>query len=245
MKAGNDGGPKVLDLFSGIGGFALAFEAAGFQTIAFSEIEPYPCKILAQHWPQVPNLGGVRGINGEDYRGTVDVVCGGFPCQPHSLSGKRLAEKDPRDLWPEMVRIIAGCRPSWVLAENVPGLSDGFLDGVCADLEGIGYSVLPVEVPACAVGAPHQRYRLWLVAHSESLDGEIGMDVHHEFQESKQPRGHESMSGLWVEPPPGPTRVVDGVPREPHRIKTLGNSIVPAVCYPFALWIYNALKATK
>ncbi len=195
--------PKVLDLFSGIGGFALAFEAAGFETAAFSEIEPYPCKILAQHWPNVPNLGDVRGIDGDKYRGTVDVVCGGFPCQPHSSAGLRLGKSDPRNLWPEMARIVAGCRPDWVLAENVPGLSDGFLDGVCADLEGLDYTVLPVEVPAYAVGGPHLGYRLWILAKANRLDVE-GLAVQREHAGPVRSGGDSSFNEIWMEAPPRP-----------------------------------------
>lgn len=235
--------PKVLDLFSGIGGFALAFEAAGFETIAFSEIEPYPCKILAQHWPNVPNLGDVKGIDGERYRGTVDVICGGFPCQPHSLAGKRLAEEDSRDLWPEMVRIIAGCRPSWVLAENVPGLSDGFLDDVCADLESLDYSVLPIEIPACAAGAPQISNRLWILAKANRINGAARMELHSEHKRPVLASPDGSVSSVWLEAPPDRSRVDYGVSDWVDRVKGCGNSIVPAVAYPFALWIRSQLEA--
>lgn len=235
---------RVLDLFSGIGGFALAFEAAGFQTAAFAEIEPYPCKILAQHWPDVPNLGDVRGINGEDFRGAVDVVCGGFPCQPHSSAGLRRAEADPRDLWPEMARIIAGSRPAWVLAENVPGLSDGFLDGIYSDLENLEYSVLPVEVPACAIGAPQVGYRLWILAKANRLNVE-GVAVQREHAGQVLRAGDSPLHGVWMEAPPEPLGLDHGVSEWSREAKAYGNSIVPALAYPFALWIASQLTAKR
>ncbi len=236
------GAPKVLDLFSGIGGFALAFEAAGFETVAFSEIEPYPCKVLAQHWPSVPNLGDVRGINGEDFAG-VDVVCGGFPCQPHSSAGLRLGEADPRNLWPEMARIIAGAKPAFVLAENVPALSDEFLDKVSAELEGLGYSILPVEVPASAAGAPCIGNRLWILAAANRLDGAPWLAVQREDEGQVFEGADVEMHRLWLEAPPAPTDLDYGDPNLPYRATAIGNGIVPAVAYPFAQWIYRELTA--
>jgi DNA (cytosine-5)-methyltransferase 1 len=234
---------KVLDLFSGIGGFALAFEAAGFQTVAFAEIEPYPCKVLAQHWPEVPNLGDVRGIDGRDFAG-VDVVCGGFPCQPHSSAGLKLGEADPRNLWPEMARIISECRPAFVLAENVPGLSDGFLDGVCADLESLDYSILPIEVPACAVGAPHLGYRLWILAQANSLHAE-GVAVQREDAGQIFRADNSPLYGVWLEAPPKPLGLDHGVPEWSCEAKGYGNSIAPALAYPFAVWVASQLEAAQ
>lgn len=159
--------PRVLDLFSGIGGFALAFEAAGFQTHAFAEIEPYPCKVLAQHWPDIPNLGDVKGINGEDFRGTVDVVCGGFPCQDISTAGKGAGIHGERSgLWFEMLRIIRGSRPAFCLLENVPALRSRGADDVLAGLEEAGYTARPFVVGAVHAGAPHRRQRVWIVAYA-------------------------------------------------------------------------------
>lgn len=237
------GAPKVLDLFSGIGGFALAFEAAGFETVAFAEIEPYPCKVLAQHWPSVPNLGDVRAINGEDFRGSVDVVCGGFPCQPHSSAGLRLGEADPRNLWPEMARIVAGCRPAWILAENVPGLSDEFLDRVCTDLENLGYSILPVEVPASAVNAPQVSNRLWILAKANALNGAEWVGVHSEHERQVREGNNQSLPDLWLEAPPGPSELDHGISDLPCEVAAYGNSIAPAVAHLFAQWIYRELMA--
>jgi DNA (cytosine-5)-methyltransferase 1 len=153
-----------LDLFSGIGGFALSAQAAGYQTIGFSEIEPYACKVLKRHWPDVPNFGDIRNVRNV----RADLVTGGFPCQPFSVAGKRGGSKDDRHLWPEMCRVIAETRPVWVLGENVPGIINMELDSVLSDLENLGYTAWPLVIPACAVDARHRRDRVWIVAHSES-----------------------------------------------------------------------------
>jgi len=153
-----------LDLFSGIGGFALAAQSTGWQTIGFSEIEPYACKILKQHWPDVPNYGDIRNVHGI----RADLVTGGFPCQPFSNAGKRRGAQDDRSLWPEMLRIIEETRPRWMLGENVPGIVSLELDRMLADLENIGYSAWPIAIPACAVDARHKRERIWIVANSDS-----------------------------------------------------------------------------
>lgn len=153
----------VLDLFSGIGGFSLGLERAGMRTVAFCEIDPYCRAVLARHWPGVPCHDDIRTI---PRVGDIDLVCGGFPCQPFSVAGKRKAHKDDRHLWPEMRRVIALERPAWVIGENVPGLVTVGLDDVLLDLESLGYATRTFDIPACAVGAPHKRSRLWIVAHT-------------------------------------------------------------------------------
>ena len=159
---------RVLDLFSGIGGFSLGLErTGGFRTVAFCEIDPYCRAVLRKHWPDVPCHDDIRALRGE--RGMADVVCGGFPCQPFSIAGKRRGKADDRHLWPEMARVISEVRPAWVIGENVTGLIGMALDGVLSDLEGMGYALWPVVLPACAVDAPHRRDRLWIVAHAEEL----------------------------------------------------------------------------
>ena len=163
-------GRTHLDLFSGIGGFALAAQAAGYSTIGFSEIEPYACKILKRHWPAVPNYGDIRNVRGV----RADLITGGFPCQPFSLAGKRLGAADDRHRWPEMCRVVGEARPTWVLGENVPGIVKVALDQVCTDLEALGYTVQPVALPACAVDAPHQRQRVWILAHARRIGRERG-----------------------------------------------------------------------
>ena len=160
--------PKHLDLFSGIGGFALGAQAVGFETIGFSEIDPYASAVLKKHWPDIPNYGDVRTVPAVG----CDLITGGFPCQPFSCAGKRRGAADDRFLWPAMLDVIQRCRPAWVLGENVAGLIDMELDRCFADLENAGYEVQPLIIPACAVDARHRRYRVWIVAHRD----QIGLD---------------------------------------------------------------------
>ena len=160
----------TLDLFAGIGGFALGLEATGFfRTTCFVEKEPYCQAVLRHHWPDVPVLGDIRDVRREDLPDpNPGLICGGFPCQPFSHAGKQRAQDDPRHLWPEMFRLIRECRPDWVIGENVTGLIKLGLDEVLSDLEGEGYATRTFNIPACAVGAPHIRQRLWVVAHAHS-----------------------------------------------------------------------------
>lgn len=156
---------KVLDLFSGIGGFSLGLErTGGFVTVAFCEIEDFPRKILSKHWPNVPCFDDVRTL---EYDGSVDVICGGYPCQPFSVAGNRKGKEDDRHLWPAMFSLIKKHRPAWVIGENVAGHVSMGLDDVLADLEGEGYECRPFIIPACAVGANHRRDRLWIIGHSK------------------------------------------------------------------------------
>lgn len=186
---------NVLDLFSGIGGFALGLERAGFHTSAFCEIEPYCRAVLRKHWPETPIYDDVRALTASTLSRDgieVDVICGGFPCQPWSLAGQRKGRDDDRDLWPEMLRIIRDCSPRWVIGENVPGLDDKrfmALDGVLSDLENAGYEARPFEIPACAVDAPHKRARLFIVANasSERRQQDAGSASRHE--ETNEGRG--------------------------------------------------------
>ena len=129
---------RHLDLCSGIGGFSLASHWLGWETVAFSEIEEYACKILKRHWPDVPNLGDLREVNSQHGWPRADIITGGFPCQPWSVSGKQRGTEDERHLWPSMCETIAQVRPSWVVCENVYGLVRLGLDQVQHDLEGIG-----------------------------------------------------------------------------------------------------------
>jgi DNA (cytosine-5)-methyltransferase 1 len=154
-----------VDLFSGIGGFALAVRWAGVQTIAFAEIDDYASKVLAKNFPGVMNYGDIRNIPDGL---SAWLVTGGFPCQPFSVAGKRGGAGDDRWLWPAMAEVIERVRPAWVLAENVPGIVKMELDTVLSDLERIQYTAWPVIVPACAVDAQHRRERVWIVAHADS-----------------------------------------------------------------------------
>jgi DNA (cytosine-5)-methyltransferase 1 len=165
---------RVLDLFSGIGGFSLGLErTGGFETVAFCEIEDFPRRVLAKHWPNVPIHRDVRKLTGGDV-GPVDVICGGYPCQPFSTAGKRRGKEDDRHLWPEFSRLVAELRPSWVIGENVAGHVSMGLDDVLSDLERQGYACRTFVVPACAVGAIHRRDRTWVVANAISERPDTG-----------------------------------------------------------------------
>jgi DNA (cytosine-5)-methyltransferase 1 len=158
----------VLDLFSGIGGFSLGLETAGpFRTVAFCEQEPFPQAVLRKHWPGVPIYDDVRTIP-TDELGRIDLVCGGFPCQPWSQAGQQRGAEDDRDLWPAMASLIEKLRPQWIIGENVRGFVNEpmGLQRSLSDLESIGYQAVPFIIPACAVDAPHRRDRVWIVAHS-------------------------------------------------------------------------------
>ena len=160
---------RALDLFSGIGGFALAGESVGIETAAFCEIEPFAVNVLQKRFPGVPVFPDVRELGGDSVGG-IDIVCGGFPCQDLSVAGKRAGLAGERSgLWYEMLRIIAGVRPHYVLAENVRGAVNLALDTVQAGMEAEGYKVWPYLVPAAAFGAPHQRERLFVVGVREDV----------------------------------------------------------------------------
>ena len=160
---------KILDLFSGIGGFSLGLESTGhFETAAFCEIEPYCQKVLKKHWPDVPIFDDIRQLKGTDI-GTIDIITGGYPCQPFSVAGKQKAEQDPRHLWPEYFRLIKELRPTWVIGENVSGHIKLGLDSVLEDLASEGYSTRTFSISASSIGANHKRERVWTVANSSSI----------------------------------------------------------------------------
>jgi DNA (cytosine-5)-methyltransferase 1 len=163
---------KVLDLFAGIGGFSLGLERAGMETVAFCEIDKFCQKVLKKHWPDVPIHEDITKLDGKQYAGTIDVICGGYPCQPFSVAGKQKGSKDARHLWPEMFRIIKDAKPRWVIAENVEGHVKLGLDAVLDDLESEGYTCWTFIIPACAVAAPHQRNRIWIIANPKH-DGQL------------------------------------------------------------------------
>ena len=249
-----------IDLFSGIGGFAVAAGWAGYSTGVFCESDPYCCKVLKRHWPDVPIIPDIREFDGSKWRGA-DLLTGGFPCQPFSVCGEQRGEEDDRALWKEMFRVIKEARPDFVLAENVAGLIQLGLDSVLLDLASEGYSCGTIIIPACAVNAPHRRSRCWIMAHATSAefhnkgqrekqrDGVIGSgedvaDSNHfnvqgerpnsdpkgrQGQDERQP-GLCSGEAQWdTEPNVG--RVAHGIPSRIHRLKALGNAIVPQVAY--------------
>jgi len=294
-----------LDLFSGIGGFALAAKWNGYRTVGFCDNEPYAQAVLKKHWPEVPCHKDIREVRGELYAG-VTLLTGGFPCQPFSNAGKQRGKNDDRYLWPEMLRVIREARPTWIIGENVAGIVNMELDQVCADLEGQGYEVEPIIVPACAVDAPHRRDRIWIVAHSklhgnqrteQGINAEadclaegfgtkncstwesIGTskqqrreteqrhdDVADSVKQGREGRVHrredserESVDGysgcggtthgqsgeaIWLaEPNVG--RVANGIPNRSHRLKGLGNAIVPQVASEIIRCINKIMEDNK
>ena len=159
---------KILDLFSGIGGFSLGLEATGgFETAAFCDIDPYCRSVLKKHWPNVPIFEDIRKLKGTDI-GTVDIITGGYPCQPFSVAGKQKGVEDKRHLWPEYFRLIKECRPTWVIGENVSGHIKLGLDSVIEDLESEGYATRTFSISASSIGANHKRERIWIVANSHN-----------------------------------------------------------------------------
>lgn len=172
---------RVLDLFSGIGGFSLGLERAGMKTAAFCEIEPYCRAVLAKHWPGVPIYEDIRTLSADVLERdgiAVDAICGGFPCQDLSHAGKRAGlESERSGLWGEYRRLISEIRPSFVIVENVPGLLSLGMGTVLGDLSALGYDAVWDCVPASAVGAPHRRDRVWIVAHARSEQHEGSRDA--------------------------------------------------------------------
>lgn len=166
-----------LSLFSGIGGLDLAAEWAGFKTVGQCEWADYPTKVLEKHWPGVPRWRDIRTLTKESFYEqtglrTVDIVSGGFPCQPFSVAGKHGGKDDDRYLWPEMLRVIRELQPSWAIGENVTGIINMALDTVLSDLENEGYATQAFVVPACGVDAPHRRNRVCILAnHTGERDG--------------------------------------------------------------------------
>lgn len=186
-------------LFSGIGGFDLAAWWLGWENIFNVEIDPFCRQVLKTHFPLAAQFDDIKKFNGRRYYGAIDIISGGFPCQPFSLAGQRRGREDDRYLWPEMLRVIGEVRPTWVVGENVaeilslvqPGVPidlamqtyfgkenqeiitehEFIVETICKDFERIGYSIQPFLIPACGAGAPHRRNRVWFIAYSESHDG--------------------------------------------------------------------------
>jgi DNA (cytosine-5)-methyltransferase 1 len=160
-----------LDLFSGIGGFSLGLEATGeFETVAFCDYDPFCQKVLRKHWENVPIYGDIKELTYEKLKANginnIDIITGGYPCQPFSVAGNKKGEQDPRHLWPEYFRLVQECRPTWVIGENVGGHIKLGLDTVLSDLESEGYSARTFSISASSIGANHKRERVWIVANS-------------------------------------------------------------------------------
>ena len=227
-----------LDLFSGIGGFAIAAQACGYTTIGFCEREPYAQQILKERFGAVlaqpererleksgtqhPNLSlrsseagtssepkesksdaprlhdNIFNLDGTEYAG-VDLLTGGFPCQPFSVAGKRLGKADDRAIWPEMLRVIREAKPTWIIGENVAGIVTMELDNILSDLEGIGYAAWPLVIPACAVDARHRRDRVWIIAR-RSLGDSSSKGLSQRGRSERDTRNTEEGAGMVAEP---------------------------------------------
>ena len=276
----------VIDLFSGIGGFALGLESTGyFKTIQFVENEKWCQKILNKNFPEVPIHEDIKTYKGYD----ADVVVGGFPCQPFSIAGKGKATQDDRHLWPHMFRVIKETKPTWVIGENVRNIvsiSEGMvLEQVYLDLESEGYEVQSFIIPAAAVNAPHQRYRTWIVAYSRRTlqsraefrkenENEIAKRYANQFERSsktsefdvadtdskglQRTEQHETYKrktqtqfttakcfeerGYYWEFEPNVGRVAHGISGRVHRLKALGNSIVPQIVEEIGKALIKGMK---
>ena len=327
---------RMLDLFAGIGGFSYAGEklVGGYETVAFCEYDEHAQKVLRKHWPDTEIIGDIRELanDADRFRGMVDIITGGYPCQPFSTAGKRRGDKDDRHLWPEMLRVIKAVRPRWVIGENVAGHISMGLDTVLSDLEAAGYASRCYVIPAVAADAPHRRDRCWIVGHAigsgqrgddrrgarqKSADrradvahansaqrqrgglssgvypqhsnpnggsdgigdravadarhagvherwplddagganreqGRVGCNVLQGRTEAKEqdmadrrPEGdREKPQQFWL-PEPELGRVANGIPRRVHRLKQLGNSIVPQVAARILYAIKEADDATQ
>jgi len=241
---------RVLDLFSGIGGFSLGLErTGGFETVAFCEIEPFPRRVLAKHWPEVPCYEDVTKLTGDILARdgiAVDVITGGFPCQDLSTAGKQrgMGEGTRSGLWSEIVRLIGELQPGYVIVENVAALLSGpserrggWFGRVLGDLAECGYDAEWENIPASALGAPHRRERVWIVAYPnrnglEALnDKKILCDAARSIWEN----GHVCTSGgkgFWAKSRPLAAihmDLGDGLPEWVGDVKGAGNAVVPQI----------------
>lgn len=263
-----------LDLCTGIGGFHLAAQWAGFETLGFSEIDPYCCALLNQKWPVIKNYGDLRTADFSPLRNSIDVLSAGVPCQPASLAGKRRGKEDHRWLWPPVLDVVESVHPSWCLFENPDGiLSLDEFGGVLLRLASLGYEVRLFRVPANALGAKHRRFRTFIVANRSCQlphwSGNSRQSRWPQSPDSRQtlpypdlqrsqiplPRSQPSQlpPSLRVHRPclPPPFRLsqppicrrTHGIRNRVHRLKALGNSVVPHQAFPFFLAIYQTSQS--
>jgi len=241
---------SYIDLFSGIGGFALGAYWAGwrFDEHYYSEIDPYCCELYGRRFPDAVPLGGINGYREWNLdRG--GILTGGFPCQPHSRAGKRRGEEDDRYLWPAMLGVIQMLKPAWAIVENVAGIGDGMvLEHVLSDMGTAGYEVALFEIPAASLGSSQIRYRTWMVANSDGKHGAIclckgippgtvletgrgrspvGVGAHSWPPATNDRHGWNQIRAIHPESIlPG---MAHGVSRRVDRLRGLGNSIVPQI----------------
>lgn len=215
----------VGSLFSGIGGLDLGLERAGMRVIWQSEIDPYACRVLKKHWPEVPNHGNIKEINWADVE-PADVICGGYPCQPFSLAGpNRKGEADPRHLWPWVRDAISILRPRYAVLENVQGHLTLGGTTVIREITDIGYDCEWRVIPASSLGARHRRNRVVIVAYPRSVGGTRRRFAFESLNE--EITGDARRSAAYWETEPRMGRMANGVPCRVDRLKGLGNAVVP------------------
>lgn len=248
---------KHGSLFSGIGGFDLASEWMGWENVFHCEWNEFGKKVLNYYWPNAKSYDDITQTDFTIHRGKINILTGGFPCQPYSTAGKRLGKEDDRHLWPEMLRAIREIQPGWVVGENVRGITtwNGGLvfNEVQTDLENEGYQVLPFLLPACGVNAPHERYRVWFVAHSATNGLQIVNNkfrqVNRIFKKTSTGFCFNSFASWNIKKRgTGMVRNGDGIPKRldgitfskwrKESIKGYGNAIVPQE----ALQIFKAIE---
>lgn len=248
---------NVLSLFAGIGGLELGLERAGMTVVGQVELDPFARAVLATHWPEVPRHDDVRTAVGwwraGPDRPAVDVVAGGFPCQPFSFAGNLRGVADARWGWPWMADVVRQLRPRVVVVENVAALlrDTAAFGQVLADLAALGFDARWGVLSACALGAPHTRERLFLVAHPHRVDGPLRLADPGQPDRRHLPPvpGRDDREGPWTDPVDGlleaergSGRVADGVPDrlEPARVRALGNAVVPQVAEHIGRYVLAA-----
>lgn len=225
---------RVLDLFSGIGGFSLGLErAGGFETVAFCEIEPFPRRVLGKHWPEVPCYDDVRTLTAARLAAdgiSVDVICGGFPCQDISAAGRRQGLGGARSgLWSEYARLVCELGPRFVVVENSAELLGSGIDDVLSDLASLRYGARWDCIPAAVLGAPHGRDRVWIVAYAEEIEGVYEPDLGDQLRRWVSDPRNAWPACPWDAPAAAVCRVDDGIPHRVDRTGSLGNAVVPQI----------------
>lgn len=229
---------RVLDLFSGIGGFSLGLERAGMTTVAFCDINPFCRRVLAKHWPNVHIFEDVRTLSAQHLAAagiSVDLICGGFPCQDISRAGTGAGIEGERSgLWREFARLIREIRPRYVLVENVAALLDGGMGTVLRDLAECGFDAEWSIVSACSLGAPHMRQRVFIVAYAYGINGWERL----RHPASRSNRAIQAIDGLsrartcwnaWMEDPSALYGGANGIPFGMDRNRSIGNSLMPLI----------------
>lgn len=240
---------KLLDLFAGIGGFSLAAHRMGWETVAAVEWDEYCQKLLKLRFPKTEIYGDIREFDGTEYQGSIDIITGGFPCQPYSVAGERRGRDDNRNVWSEMVRVIKEVRPSWVIAENVTGILSMGFSSFLADLESIGYKPLVFCISSDSVGLQTMERHVWIIATSDQIGferiskGEIqGFEKMQEQFSGSDPRMRERRDiskTRFCRVGERVSRRLDRSTMQKQRLEALGNSVPPHVVYH----LFKAIQA--